>query len=217
MKKILLFLLFILPIFSYAAEKIPVTYFYSSHCSACLSLKKEFMPLIKEKYKDKIEWRELSVQDNQDALSLLVALSEQFGHKNAMIPSVVVGRTFLVGTGQIKQGLETGIISAFSSKSKPFLFFKTDLLEYFKKLSVLTIIGSGLVDGVNPCAFAVIVFFISFLTVYGYRKREIVYIGSAYCLAVFITYLLIGLGLFKFLYSIEKIYLLIKFFYYFVA
>ena len=217
MKKILLLLLLIIPIFSYAEEKVPVTYFDSPHCKICISLKAEFIPLIKEKYKEKVEWKELSVQDNQDALSLLTSLSEQFGHQKAMVPSVIVGRAFLVGGVQIKQRLENEIISAFSSKSKPFLFFKTDLLKYFKKLSVLTVIGSGLVDGVNPCAFAVIVFFISFLTVYGYRKREIACVGSAYCLAVFITYLLIGLGFFKFLYSIEKIYLLIKFFYYFVA
>jgi len=217
MRKILFFLLLIIPIFSYAEEKMPVTYFYSPQCKLCMSLKKEFIPSIKDKYKDSVEWRELSIQDNQGALSLLISLSEQFGYKKAMVPSVVVGGNLLVGAGQIKQGLEAVIISALSSKSKPSLFFKTDLLKYFKGLSALTVMGSGLIDGVNPCAFAVIVFFISFLTVYGYRRREIICVGSAYCSAVFITYLLIGLGFFKFLYSFEKIYTLIRFFYYFIA
>ncbi|MDD5429330.1 MAG: hypothetical protein PHE97_01260, partial [Candidatus Omnitrophica bacterium] len=94
---------------------------------------------------------------------------------------------------------------------------KADLASIFRKLSLFTIMGSGLADGINPCAFAVIVFFISFLAVYGYRRKEIVYVGSFYCLAVFLTYLLIGLGLFKFLYAASNIHFFIKGFYYFVA
>jgi len=65
-----------------------------------------------------------------------------------------------------------------------------------------------LIDGINPCAFAVIVFFISFLTVYNYSRRQIIIIGISYIFAVFLTYLLIGLGLFNALYRIQAIYIL---------
>lgn len=51
-----------------------------------------------------------------------------------------------------------------------------------------------------------IVFFISFLTVYNYSRRQIVAIGTSYIFAVFLTYLLIGLGFFKALYSLKAIY-----------
>jgi cytochrome c biogenesis protein CcdA len=64
----------------------------------------------------------------------------------------------------------------------------------------VAIIAAGLADGINPCAFTVIVFFISFLTVMGYRRREMAVIGSIYILAVFLTYLGIGLGFFRILY-----------------
>jgi len=57
----------------------------------------------------------------------------------------------------------------------------------------------------------------SFLGVYGYKRTEIIYVGIFYCLAVFITYLLIGLGFFNFFYSLEQIYLIVKAFYYFIA
>ena len=71
-------------------------------------------------------------------------------------------------------------------------------------------ISAGLVDGVNPCAFTVIVFFISFLTFMGYKKRETAWIGAAYIFAVFLTYLGIGFGLFKALYYFKFFYLISK-------
>ena len=71
----------------------------------------------------------------------------------------------------------------------------------FSEITLWAIISAGLVDGINPCAFAVIIFFVSFLAVYKYDRREIIAVGSTYCFAVFLTYLLLGLGLFRFLYA----------------
>ncbi|MFA5351292.1 MAG: hypothetical protein WC357_08220, partial [Candidatus Omnitrophota bacterium] len=64
----------------------------------------------------------------------------------------------------------------------------------------LSVIIAGLEDGINPCAFTVIVFFISFLSAQGYRKKELFFIGTAFILSVFLTYLCIGLGVFNFFY-----------------
>lgn len=78
--------------------------------------------------------------------------------------------------------------------------------DVFNQLTFWMIAGAGLVDGINPCAFAVIVFFISFLSVYKYEKREIIAVGTAYCAAVFIAYVLLGLGAFQFLYALQGFY-----------
>ncbi|MFH0826527.1 MAG: hypothetical protein V1923_01365, partial [Candidatus Omnitrophota bacterium] len=78
-----------------------------------------------------------------------------------------------------------------------------DLLAHFRNFTPLAVISAGLIDGVNPCAFTVIVFFISFLTLQGYRKRELIVIGTGFIFSVFLTYLLIGLGLFNFLYQLK--------------
>jgi cytochrome c biogenesis protein CcdA len=56
-------------------------------------------------------------------------------------------------------------------------------------------IVGGLLDGINPCAFAVIVFFVSYLTALGSARREIFAIGMSFIVAVFLTYFSIGLGL----------------------
>jgi len=76
-------------------------------------------------------------------------------------------------------------------------------IKRFLSWGLLTVAGAGLIDGINPCAFTVLVFFISFLNFVGYRKRELLVLGIVFILAVFLTYILLGLGLFKFIQSLE--------------
>jgi cytochrome c biogenesis protein CcdA len=216
-KAILFFLLLAAPLSLYCADKPKVTFFYSNHCKKCLSLKAEFLPQIQEKYKHKLEWQEVCIDNNQKAFVLLLSLSTKLRNKAAAIPTVWIGDTLLVGVDEIKAKMADAIEVIFRKKPREFTLPKIDLSAVFKKISLFTVIGAGLIDGINPCAFAVIIFFVSFLAVYGYRKREILWVGSAYCAAVFITYLLIGLGFFRFLYNISSFYIIIKFFYYLIA
>jgi cytochrome c biogenesis protein CcdA len=62
---------------------------------------------------------------------------------------------------------------------------------------LLTVFFAGLVDGLNPCAFATLVFFISYLAFTGRRGRDILFVGLAFALGIFVTYLLLGFGLLK--------------------
>ncbi len=80
---------------------------------------------------------------------------------------------------------------------------KEVLLERFKSWGASTVVVNGLIDGINPCAFTVLVFFMSFLAFVGYRKKQMFVLGAFFILAVFITYLLIGLGLFEFFRRLE--------------
>ena len=61
-------------------------------------------------------------------------------------------------------------------------------------LTPLAVIGAGLVDGINPCAFAVLALLLGTLTVAGTRRRVLT-IGAAYTLGVFICYLAAGFGI----------------------
>jgi cytochrome c biogenesis protein CcdA len=80
----------------------------------------------------------------------------------------------------------------------------------FGGLTVPLVIGSGLADGFNPCAFALLVLFATYtltlvnaVTADGTptpaARRTLLGAGSLYVGAVWITYFLIGLGLFGFL------------------
>lgn len=90
-------------------------------------------------------------------------------------------------------------------------------LNRFLSFGLFTVLGAGLIDGVNPCAFTVLVFFISFLNFVGYRKKELLLLGIVFILSVFFTYILIGIGLFKFIQSLEVFGLLSKIIYLAVA
>jgi cytochrome c biogenesis protein CcdA len=71
------------------------------------------------------------------------------------------------------------------------------IVERFRSFGTLTVVGAGLLDGLNPCAFATIVFFISYLAFMGRKGREVLAVGAAFALGVFLTYLLVGLGMLK--------------------
>lgn len=64
----------------------------------------------------------------------------------------------------------------------------------FRALGPLTIVVAGLLDGVNPCALATLVFFISFLAAIGRQRRDLLVVGVAYAIGMFCAYFLMGLG-----------------------
>jgi cytochrome c biogenesis protein CcdA len=69
------------------------------------------------------------------------------------------------------------------------------LKNRLQDLTIPAIILAGLLDGINPCAFTTIVFLISMLTHLGKGRREILAVGASFTVAVFGTYLLLGVGL----------------------
>ncbi|MCK4810192.1 MAG: hypothetical protein KAS99_04560 [Candidatus Omnitrophica bacterium] len=202
---------------AYASQKVEALFFYSPNCKACLAVKREIFPSILKKYKDRIQIQGFDTF-NPQSFALILSLSARFKRKNVGTPAMLVGERFLVGKNEIKDNLEDAINLALEKGTRFGLSFSQNtILQKFKEFSVFTLISAGLVDGINPCAFAVIVFFVSFLAIYGYKRKEMLCIGIFYILAVFATYLLIGLGIFKFLYSLRNFYWMTKVFYYFVS
>ena len=65
------------------------------------------------------------------------------------------------------------------------------------------VIGAGLLDGINPCAFATIIFFLSYLQIARRTPREMLMVGAAFISAIFLAYLAAGLVLHQFLATIN--------------
>ncbi|MBR2392172.1 MAG: hypothetical protein IKA93_01180 [Elusimicrobiaceae bacterium] len=219
MKKLFVFFWLILglllPASLYAQEKVEFALFVSPTCVHCNKLKAEYWPQLKEKYKDTVNFTEYDVSVDGNNL-VLSETAKAYGKENFGYPAAVVGSTFLLGyPNEIGQYAEAAIEKArlLNEKTNVKISSANDTVGAFKKITFWAIVGSGLVDGINPCAFAVIVFFISFLTVYKYNRKEIILVGAAYCFAVFCAYLLLGLGLFKFLYAMQGFSYVIKAFY----
>jgi cytochrome c biogenesis protein CcdA len=59
------------------------------------------------------------------------------------------------------------------------------------------VLSTGFLDGLNPCAFAVLLFFIAFLFTIRRASGTVWLMGLVYIAAIYLAYLLIGLGLMR--------------------
>ncbi len=64
-----------------------------------------------------------------------------------------------------------------------------------------TVIVTALIDSINPCAIGVLILLISIMTAFK-TKKEMLFYGLMYVLAVFVTYVLAGFGILYFLSSV---------------
>jgi cytochrome c biogenesis protein CcdA len=69
------------------------------------------------------------------------------------------------------------------------------IIDRFKKFSLWGVLLAGLIDGLNPCAFATIVFLVSYLSFLGKQSKEILTYGLIFTFGVFIAYIIAGVGL----------------------
>lgn len=61
----------------------------------------------------------------------------------------------------------------------------------------LMVLGAGLLDGINPCAFAVLLLFVAFLFTLQRGRADLLAFGFTYVGAIYLTYFGIGIGLLK--------------------
>lgn len=64
-----------------------------------------------------------------------------------------------------------------------------------KNISLGLIISTAIIDSVNPCAIAVLIFLLSVLLILKANKKRIIIIGLFYIFAVFISYYAAGIGI----------------------
>ena len=189
-----------------------VVYFYSPGCEACLRVNPLLERLTKNYPYIELIKKNITLKENQElreAFNISYKVPEK---KRGTVPSVFFGRAF-IGEKEIKKGLEKEIRNFLTRNGGTDRDFTQATEEdaiaaisgRFKSFKIPTIVFAGLVDGVNPCAIAVLLFFISYLVFIGKEGKEVWIAGILFCSAIFITYLLIGLGFLRFLYASEGI------------
>ena len=200
--------------FAYAKELPKLMVFHSPGCHRCVETKKDVMPKIEAKYKGKIsiEYYDITVISNH---KVLLGLKDKYEPKmpDFNLPVFFMQGKFLNTKSDLKISLNNFIEkSLVNIDTRAIIVKDVDLTTHFKGFRPWLILGSGLVDGINPCAFTVIVFFISYLALQGYRKRELIAIGLTFIFSVFATYSLIGLGIFGFLYQLKSFWFFVRVF-----
>ena len=76
-------------------------------------------------------------------------------------------------------------------------------------LTIPILISAALVDAINPCAFAVLIILMS-TVLYAKGKKRALFSGIAFSISIFISYLLMGLGLYSIMANIETSEIFIK-------
>jgi cytochrome c biogenesis protein CcdA len=172
--------------------QLSVDFYASPGCRSCQRLLRRTIPRVERRTGIAITVREHNILDAERYAAYLEILRET-GQEERAYPALVVGRTVLQGETAIEQQLEDLLLERPAAVvSEPPLTGGA-----VSRLALIPILAAGLLDGVNPCAFTTLVFLISALAVAGRTRIQVLQIGLFFSAAVFVTYLMIGLGFFQ--------------------
>jgi len=204
-----------------ASPSVPVILYYTEGCHECQAVD-QYLESLKGTYNLEIVARYEAV--DAKAAAIRSRLDDAFGtpdDQRGVVPALFVGHSVLLRQTEIESKLE-GILKTLSTADNDFLLkaleqaraaATTPSGDGTATFGVLTVLGAGLIDGVNPCAFATLVFFISYLIMRSRRKRDILVVGLTFGAGVFVAYLAAGLGLYRLVVQAKWFFAIAKWFY----
>lgn len=71
------------------------------------------------------------------------------------------------------------------------------------ELSLGVLIAAAAADSINPCVFGVLIFLVAYMTKVFKSKHRMLVGGLVYIISVYVSYLLLGLGILKFVQSVD--------------
>ncbi|MEM4267981.1 MAG: cytochrome c biogenesis CcdA family protein [Candidatus Woesearchaeota archaeon] len=193
-------------------DSICIAYFYGEGCSNCAKIQ-PFIESVERKYGDKIHIYKYEVYRDLKNYQLYNKLCsvQNIPLEKRGIPLIAINDKYLMGVESITKNLEAEIENTLASGKHicPIEGEMTCHLSQEEKESEINpvnpqlktgitlplIIGTGLVDGINPCAFSVLIFLLTFLLAVSKDTKRMLKAGIAYIVAVYITYFLAGIGL----------------------
>ncbi len=188
------------------AGTVLVEYFYQPNCEECDQITEFIMPPLKEDYGKVISLKKYPLNDKKNFLLLISILDKLKDSSNARVYMVLNRKRALSGYPAIEKELFQQVekLSGADGESADSVTASEDSVHSVgNKLKLGTVIVAGLLDGINPCVFSTLVFFMSLLAVAKIRGERLIAVGIVYCLACFVTYLLLGFGLFKVIQSLS--------------
>ncbi len=178
-----------------------IAYFYQVGCQECSRAEYD-IKYAKSKY-PQLMIEEYDVQDKAPLAEWLSEHTDMPKEKKMATPAIFVGEDYLIGEQITSEAImelaekyaPTGAERAWDNFNPEEA--KQNIIARFRSFGAFTVVLAGLVDGLNPCAFATLVFFVSYLTLSGRQGREVLAVGAMFTLGVFLAYLAVGLGFYK--------------------
>ncbi|MEO0293687.1 MAG: hypothetical protein ABIN61_05645 [candidate division WOR-3 bacterium] len=192
---------------SVSCGKIEAVYFYDSKCKVCARINYE-IPFLQKLYPNlNIKEYETSDRESQKLNEAFCEFYKVPSSKRLTVPMLFIGNDYFTQEDLKKMSLKE-ILEKYKGKETTLPWEEVlklkdkaeeNIQKRFKNIGIFTIILAGLIDGINPCAFATIIFLIAFLSTLGKKAEETLLAGITYSSMVFIVYFLIGVGLIKFI------------------
>ena len=195
--------------------------FYEPGCHDCDRVK-IILKDISQKYPNNLIIKDfdISLSENVEFAEALGELYQMPEEERLLVPVVFIGDNYLFRDAITFENLEeliqkyltTETIAPWEKIKEKDLTVQDRLIARFQSFGLAAVAVSGLIDGINPCAFASIIFFISYLTLINRKGRDIIWVGGIFTLSVFLTYFLIGTGALKMITSLSFLPLVRKIF-----
>lgn len=202
-----------------AIQPVIIDYFYEEGCAQCRKVNEQVKPELKQQFEGFYVIREHDIGIGSNVVTL-AAYQDKLGILDNRPVSMVVDYQYVFnGYGEIEKGLADRVEKCVANRLRPEwkppepIEVKQSesgavLRERVRRFTMPAVIAGGLIDGINPCAIASLVLFVSFLSVSNVRGRGIILMGVSFCLASFLTYTALGFGILRFLRFFEGFQLL---------
>ncbi len=186
-----------------ASREIPLTYYGEIGCAHCDTFVEKDLPELTERYgvTFSVEVRDiLSTEGYAECRDRLAEMDRDF----RIFPVLFVGNNAYQGNSAITAGLEAEIehlleTGSFRDQVPPTLDGSLEgddiALSMRESISFLPVFLAGLADGINPCAFATMLFLVSLMAMIGKNRGQLLLVGLLYAATIFVTYYALGLGL----------------------
>ncbi|MGQ9780610.1 MAG: DUF1573 domain-containing protein [Bacillota bacterium] len=133
-----------------------ILFFYSAHCPDCLAVKDRFLPAFLRRHPE----AEIVSYDLDTAKGYLALLGaeESLGRPIAAAPPfMIIGRRLLVGREEIEKYAEEALGQG-QTTAMPAPVGAEKAAAELRRLRLPAVVLGGLLDGINSCAFATLVF-----------------------------------------------------------
>ena len=189
-------------------EKLVLTFFGSPTCEECMTIKGALLnPLLKQ-HEQTLEIHFRNTEEAKD-FTLLTSMEKGYHVTSPSPQELFFPDTVLLGFDNImKNG--RALIEAYVATPEKWNYrhaygdstidtsaLNSSLQERIGNFSFIGLLAAGILDGINPCAIATMIFLVSFLATKKRSRRQIFIVGMCFTGAVFVTYLLLGVGAFK--------------------
>ena len=174
-------------------------YFYQTGCQSCSRVEAD-LNYLRSRYPHLIV-EEFNIYDNP---GLADWLAKKAGRKTEELhsPALFIADEAWFGEEEITPAVVEEALLKHEADGTTKIWEAYDpsqggIEDLFKSMSWAAVVFAGLVDGLNPCAFATLVFFVSYLTLSGRKGKEVLAVGASFTIGVFLAYLAVGLGFYK--------------------